>query len=157
MIRLVFLDFDGVLNSGTYQRTVAAGLTDAEFVTRSSKLLDADAVEKVNCLLAATGARVVVSSTWRIGMTVPEVQALLEERGFAGVVCGLTPQLHVERGTEIQAWLEERRTHPEHAGGVRFVILDDGEMGELSPHHVKTDFEVGLTDADCARAIELLS
>ena len=149
---LVFLDFDGVLNSATYQRAVAAKLTDAEFVTRSSKLLDVAAIERLNRLLAETGAKVVVSSTWRIGMTVPELQALLEGRGFNGVVYGVTPNLHSTRCAEIQAWLDQ------HGSDGRFVILDDADgMDELTSRHVRTDLESGLTDADCMRAIELLS
>ena len=158
VIRLVFLDFDGVLNSASYQRKISAELTDAEFFTRSSKLLDSDAIERLNRVLSATGAQVVVSSTWRVGMTVAALQSLLEERGFSGVVCGVTPRLHLERGAEIASWLDERKDEPEHAEGVRFVIFDDGEgMGDLVSRHVKTDGEVGLTENDCERAIELLS
>lgn len=41
--------------------------------------------------------------------------------------------------------------------GARIVILDDdADMGVLLPFLVRTDYRVGLTDADAARAAELL-
>ena len=151
-LKILFLDFDGVLSIEAYQRAVGSTLSDADYVTRSSKLIDPAAVARLNRVLSATGAQVVVSSTWRIGMTVPELQALLAEVGFAGVVCGMAPRLHVERGTEIRAWLDE------HAPDASFVILDDGEaFGDLEPRVVRTDPAIGLSDADCERAVALLS
>lgn len=151
-LKILFLDFDGVLSTEAYQRVVGSTLSDADYVTRSSKLLDPAAVARLNRVLAAANAQVVVSSTWRIGMSVPELQALLEEVGFAGVVCGVTPRLHTERGAEIRAWLDEC------APAARFVILDDGEtFGDLESRVVRTDPAIGLSDADCEQVIAWLS
>jgi len=45
----------------------------------------------LNEIIAETGADVVVSSTWRYGKTVAELQEMLDAHGFAGRVRDKTP------------------------------------------------------------------
>ena len=139
--KVIFLDVDGVLNCGQ-TRIKCCGFTG----------VDDDKCMLFTELVERTGAKVVLSSTWRkfpdmlpylwehlgeavhaavIGQTL-----VLESRavGGSGLWVGVT------RGDEIADWLKR---HPL----VRdFVILDDdGDMGALEPFLVRTDWQTGLT------------
>ncbi|MGH7383911.1 MAG: HAD domain-containing protein [Candidatus Rokuibacteriota bacterium] len=114
--------------------------------------LDPGCIRVLNEIVAGAGADVVVSSTWRHGKTVTELQEMLEAAGFIGCVIDKTPlgEPGADRGEEIAAWLAE---HP--VGG--YVIIDDhGDLGELRTQLVLTHPGRGLQPADVPRAIEIL-
>ena len=137
--RVIFLDIDGVI----------APIPD---MSRYGDL-DHGCVRVLNEIVARSGAEVVVSSSWRFGKTVAEVQQILEERGFVGRVIGKTPtdEPGCSRGEEIAAWLAE---HP--VAGC--VILDDhSDMGVLLGRLIRTNGMVGLRPSDVDRAIEKLA
>jgi Swiss Army Knife RNA repair-like protein len=114
--------------------------------------LDAACIQVLNDIAAGGGADVVVSSTWRYGKTVAELQEILEAAGFTGRVLDKTPTgaQGADRGEEIAAWLAEHTV-----GG--YVIVDDHVvMGELRTHLVLTHPAHGLQPADVPRAIATL-
>lgn len=157
-MKIVFLDFDGVLNSHAYQR----GLLERGEKVRSIMGIDPVAVRRLNRLLKATGALVVVSSTWRLHRTRIQLCDVLSAEGFEGQVRGMTPALVQGgsascRGEEIQAWLEEAsEVYVEDVDS--FVILDDDDdMGHLASRLVKTTFAEGLRDEDVDLAIGMLN
>jgi hypothetical protein len=136
--RVIFLDIDGVLAP----------------IRRWDRYGDLEpaCIEVLNEIVASARAEVVVSSTWRHGKTVAELQAMLEAEGFIGRVVDKTPTASPggNRGEEIAAWLAE------HAVG-GFVIIDDHiDMGELRTELVLTHPSHGLQPADALRAIEIL-
>ena len=136
--RVVFLDIDGVL-------------APIRSWDRYGDL-EAACIQVLNEIVAGTGADVVVSSTWRYGKTVPELQAMLDAVGFKGSVIDKTPlgPPGADRGDEIAAWLEEHDV----AG---YVIVDDHpNMGALRARLLMTDPGRGLQRTDAARAIEIL-
>ena len=146
----VFLDFDGVLNSARFLRSIAPS------ERASTVLLDHEAVERVNRICEATGACVVVSSTWRYGRTLAQLRGLLEGKGFTGTVLGCTPRMSsAARGEEIQAWLDSA---PDYGLDVtRFVIIDDNrDMLHLTDRLVETLADVGLQDRHVDDAIRML-
>ena len=135
---MIFLDFDGVVAP----------------IIRWDRYGDLDpaCVRVLNEIVAGGGADVVVSSTWRYGKTVAELQVLLDAQGFKGRVIDKTPTgpPGANRGDEIAAWLAEH----EVAG---YVIIDDHVgMGGLGDHLVRTHPAQGLQPADASRAIALL-
>src|SRR5437016_7412087 len=71
-VRVIFLDIDGVLAP----------------IRRWDRYGDLDpaCVQVLNEIVARGGADVVVSSTWRYGRTVAELQVILESKGFTGRV-----------------------------------------------------------------------
>ena len=97
-------------------------------------------------------ADVVVSSTWRYGKTVAELQEILDAAGFTGRVVDKTPirALGAARGEEIAAWLAE------HAVDGYVIIDDHVDMGELRSHLMVTHPAHGLQPADAPRAIAML-
>jgi hypothetical protein len=136
--RVIFLDIDGVLAPiRTWDRYGD---------------LDPACIRALNEIVAGGEADVVVSSTWRHGRTVAELQAMLDAEGFAGRVLDRTPtdMDGASRGEEIAAWLAE---HP--VGG--YVIIDDhADLGEVRTHLVLTHPAHGLQPADVPRALAML-
>jgi hypothetical protein len=114
--------------------------------------LDPACIQVLNEIVALGGADVVVSSTWRYGKTVAELQAMLEAAGFTGSVVDKTPTdaANANRGEEIGAWLAEHTVSG-------YVIIDDHvDMGALREHLVLTHPAHGLRPADSPRAIATL-
>lgn len=165
-MKVVFLDIDGVLNSQAwFDRQANEGLTGFDPSDEEAWLtmLDPDCVARLDRLVAAHDAKVVISSSWRQLLEPSTIARLLARRGFRGEVIGatttsnaLTPTRKTQRGDQIAHWLAT-------ASGVTsdvtsFVILDDDEdMVHLAPRHVKTAWAKGLTEDDAARASELLA
>lgn len=150
-VKVVFLDFDGVLNSHLYFAKHAAPNRILDIPVRDH--IDADAVALVDSLLARTGAHIVVSSTWRLTRDTAELYRLLVAKGLkSGTVVGKTGDLRgAPRGKEIRLWVDTHR--PES-----FVILDDdADMAEMSPWLVKTSFGDGLQAEHVERAAAILS
>ncbi len=141
--KIVFLDFDGVLNS---DQSVSHLGTRYRFWPPSIKAL--------NHLLRQTGARIVVTSTWREHWTLRENAGALQRDGvLPGCVVGKTPASAGERGLEIDSWL---RSVPYTVAS--FVILDDkDDMAMHRDRLVQVDPRTGLGLPQAQRAIELLA
>lgn len=149
-LRIVFLDFDGVLNSEAWFRRQYVQTGSAQGGWRGSAL-DPGAIVLLNQLLARSGAACVITSVWRY-RGVRSCRDVLRRRGFAGRVLGVTPHLDAERGHEIQAWLDHVSRPVE-----RFVILDDdSDMAHLYHRLVQTDARLGLTQDHVDRAVRML-
>jgi len=161
--RVLFLDFDGVLNSEPYfkewVRTYGrrSPRSPREAFELEAMKLDPQAVQRVNRIVKATGAQVVVSSTWRHYHRLPRLRQLLASRGFVGEVIGVTPAIRdLERGHECLAWLACRRQIV-----YSFVALDDDDdyhYRYMRERLVKVPAAPrdGLRDHHVARAIDLL-
>lgn len=156
-MKVIFLDFDGVLNSWAWWARQPPRTRD-----QHEYLLDPAAIGLVNQLVMRTGAHVVISSSWRLN-SMMKPAATLCACGFTGVVLGQTPDgsrrygshIYVARvrGQEIQQWLDEEPREPVES----FVILDDdSDMVHLADRHIKTSQSIGLTQADVDRAVVML-
>ena len=115
--------------------------------------LDPGCIQVLNEIVSRAEADVVVSSTWRHGKTVAELQEMLEAKGFIGCLVDKTPTgaPGADRGDEIAAWLAK------HAVGGYVIIDDHGNMGELGAQLVQTHPAHGLQPADAPRAIAMLT
>lgn len=142
-MKIIFLDIDGVL------------------ATLATKYHHGDpaCVRRLNALTTASGASIVVSSTWRKG-GLRSIRRILKGWGVTAPVYDITPDLSaqrgelalaVPRGREIQAWLDTSTDI------MHFVILDDtDDMEHLKPLLVQPDPYKGLQFDDCERALHLL-
>lgn len=177
-MRLLFLDVDGVLNSGGWARrrpsreafAAERGISPEpgrhNLLVWAQRSIDPDAVEILNELVDRSGARIVVSSTWRTMWPLPRLELLLRERGYRRrPLLGTTPDKYVmprppdrdrhqlRRGDEIHAWIGL------HDGAVTardIVILDDdSDMEPYRDRLVQTEPEHGLRLCDVERALEL--
>jgi hypothetical protein len=114
--------------------------------------LDPARIAKLNVLLAATGAEVVISSSWRNAHKRPRLVALLEGAGFVGRVIGQTPwMVGHERHVEIKRWLSQQVPEVE-----RFVILDDDQDAGVGFGHHYVFVCDGLEDEHVERARRVL-
>jgi hypothetical protein len=147
-MKIVLLDIDGVLNDNTLD-------PEAE-----SSTLRPAAVQRLREILRATGAKLVLTSSWRYlitagAMTVEGFEYLLRTHGVPkGSLVGHTPRDEElpGRGAQIRRWLEA------HGAVAAWTALDDDPLalGEDSWRQVRTQRGVGLTDADVRQAIEVL-
>lgn len=154
---LLFLDFDGVLNSARYFRDRFDG-ADPDGIDADQAQIDPESVALLNQILRATGAVIVISSSWRLIHTLAELDTLLRARGLdpSAEIIGATPDLYTRpRGEEIQAWLDDCAEWI--CWRMPFCILDDDcDMAHLSGFHVHVPMQDGLTEAHVSRAIAML-
>ncbi len=160
MNKYLFLDIDGVLNTGQYSNyLVENGLceTDAD-----GYLFDPDAVEWLEYIIEKTDAKIIITSTWRLD---GDMQALWRNRDLAGEVIGITPTLLREkgvgkfscwfddRGMEVEAWLQDNAIDP-----YKYAILDDedGYLPSQSEHLVLTNPMTGITEDVADKVISIL-
>lgn len=147
-MKIIFLDVDGVLNMWG-----SGGL-----LTLNKKRLS-----RLNKIIEATGAHIVLSSSWRkLDGYIPHVgyplKKLEKALGYYGhKIHSMTTTVYFKerqiRGDEIAEWLNR---HPEVTN---FVILDDDSDMLITQreHFVHTDGKKGLTDEDVEKAIRILN
>lgn len=172
IVKLIFLDFDGVLNSAGWFARMASwpvvGFSEAELLSH----LDPAAVARLERIIVATGAKCVLSTSWRAFIRPEEAQRLLAAKGAPSVeFVGETPKHYREafdadvsasrlepRGAEIWEWLVQQGERAESAPAWGdYVILDDAHCGRLLyERQVHTDFETGLLDEHVTQAVALL-
>lgn len=134
-MKVIFLDVDGVLNSEhifkkehrRYKRTNEV---------RIDKDLDKRFVRNLKWLVKKTGAKIVLSSSWRGAVKANKnhhLNKMFERYGLE--IYDYTPKINIERGIEIQEWLNH------HMDVTNIVILDDeDDMCHLKEYLVQTKF-----------------
>lgn len=154
-MKIIFLDIDGVLNS-------------EQFVSKCGDSWNGDqvdpvAVQRLNLLIKQSGAKVVLSSSWRLNETgiksITEVQELLNSLGIECTVVGVTGELNNNREEEIDDWLSA------NSNIKNFVILDDDRLNPkrdsedpfLNSHFVRTSWLDGLQDKHVEKAMIILN
>lgn len=149
---VIFLDFDGVLNTEQYQAQLA--IEGKPTKDAWGPLFDPRAVENLCKILVATEAKIVISSSWRYAHRLSSLRRMWKVRGLQGEVfdtipCGAT---YISRGEDIECWLD-RNGRPD------YVIIDDLDDFFLSQHdrYVETNPIVGITEADAQNAIKILN
>jgi hypothetical protein len=153
---VVFLDFDGVMNSKMWFETHHEELKDLPFLERASKELDPQLVARVKRIVDDADAEVVISSSWRILHSAEQLGDILTECGwFMPPIIGVTPRAipgpySTERGVEVNMWLTEKKFRGAH------VILDDGTDFLPGQPLVQTEWEIGITEEDVDRALKIL-
>ena len=149
-MKVIFLDIDGVLNSDEYLDKVKN--SDIQGIERD---IDVEKVKLLKRAIDETGARVVLSSSWRWYKESREkIKEQLQKHNLKFI--DITPtrtDKTLKREEEIQIWLD---SHPEV---VNYVILDDEKISceSMKKHHVKTTFSRGLTIESAQTAIEILN
>lgn len=149
---IIFLDCDGVVET-IYWEQDEKGVWCLNAHKHKTEFSNKQAIGWLNELYSKVPFDIVVSSTWRLGMSVEELQDLLIRSGFNPEikVVGTTPILHLPRGMEIKRWIEENNFK-----GKYIIIDDDSDMCDLLPVLVKTDCQLGFTIYDYQKALKLL-
>ena len=149
--KLLFLDFDGVLNS--YE--------EGSYKTHSSEEYGPSITicNKIIKLCKETGAKIIISSNWRKfnpdgwyifdGIKYKNPLAKVYELLGEYIIDTLPPEKHVTKAIALILWFEETNYR-----GDRWVILDDDYREELgsttdyniNKHYIETNPEFGITD-----------
>lgn len=159
-IKIVFLDIDGVI------------------CLRSSRYLyfDVNCVNRLQKIISSTDSYIVISSAWRSGTSVKELQDIFSKNGdMHGVYHGPIPYFDTTRiidktgsfnmvrkheddlwgrGYEIDQWLKK----PKNYKVSKYIILDDevSDLGFYERLCVKTKTATGLTKEIAKKVINRL-
>lgn len=143
---IIFLDIDGVLfynpMDGRVHKRAAERLQGKnvpkpypaiEFDRAAVDLFDEASLHYLDKLIAdiiqqtQQEVGIVLSSSWRIGYSLEELQDLFKQHAFSKYLIDKTPEFFGKsRGDEIAQWLKENK---EQHNVVGFVILDDDDSG----------------------------
>ena len=127
-MKIIFLDFDGVMNNEVWFRDRVERKKIYNHDEHERDAIDPRCVDFLNKIIEDTGAKIVVSSTWRMGRSKEQLQTILENKGFKGEIIGKTPFLRGEgclRGNEIRQWQQDNAELIGKEDAERYVILDD--------------------------------
>lgn len=153
-MKAMFLDLDGVMNTDSAERDEYGHLFNDKCVANLAKIIE------------ATGAEIVISSTWR-SQGLARMVNMWMDRNLPGKVIDVTPDCaqlthyktleyydQVERGHEINEWI---LTHADELEN--YVILDDGNdmLDSQEFNFVRTDPKRGITDDVVEIAIFILN
>lgn len=150
MKKIIFLDFDGVLVTGRCQMQLRE--TNGTLRDEHGALFDPECVKLLKDVIDATDADIVVSSTWKMEMSLEGILRMWSDRVLPGRVIGVTPDIDpIHRGDEIVAWLDAC------GEDCRYAIIDDTPFTdffreEQLPHLFKVDERVGI-DEDTVRSV----
>lgn len=149
-MKVIFLDFDGVLNSERYVKN------SGQF----GVIIDPDRMILLRQIVDATGAKIVLSTSWRehwdkasegcdqIGL---QINATFGE--YELNIFDKTPEINLRREQQIECWLAEQPDVD------NFVVLDDEFLSSpfLTGHFIKTaNFRDGIDEENVADTIKVL-
>jgi hypothetical protein len=156
-IKVIFLDFDGVLNSWPFKKArplLPRPSNEMSLDDLHDRSIDKAAIGRLNVIVERTKAIVVVSSMWRTTMSRAELRGLLARNGFTGITLDKTPGEGGNRGLQIKQWLTATRRVVDS-----FVIIDDDDDFEHFGRDrlVQTSYEHGgLLDQHIEPAVKIL-
>ena len=168
MRQIIFLDFDGVLNTKFYQELKQQGkIRQDEY----GVLFDPHSVRQLERIIKTTNADIVVESSWKY-LGLDAMKELWKVRNLPGRIIDITPSrisdeyllssdlenihpsmLHC-KGIEISSWLSKYETQD-----IRYVIIDDEYVilnSKLS-HFILTNPYEGITEEQANQAISILN
>ena len=153
-MKVIFLDFDGVMGTAYYGHIL--GKEGLPYHDEFGAVFDPNCIECLKEIIEKTGAKIVVTSSWKSLMSFGEMLDMWEQRGLPGCVIDMTPSSSGcgHRGDEIDAWLNECKDE------CQYVILDDINERNFNEHQLPRLIVVnpyhGLDKEAAGRAIELL-
>lgn len=128
--KIIFLDFDGVLNTEHYQGLLR--YQGEPWQDEHGAFFDPNAVKQLRRIIDATDADIVIESSWKY-LGLDAMKELWKVRNLPGRLIDITPSsvsdeyllknldttmLHC-KGMEIASWLSEQ------AEDIRYAIIDD--------------------------------
>jgi len=152
MVKYIFLDFNGVLNTEQYQTElrIAGRYISDEY----GPLFDPKAVARLCEIIEKTKAKIVVTSSWRYIHDKDALSRMWEKRELPGkIYCSLpTECTENHRGNEIKEFISHETNTP-------YVILDDLDefLPEQKEAFIKVNPVSGISQNDVNKAIEILN
>lgn len=156
-MKIIFLDIDGVLNCESAYKN-----GECNYVEWTNHLGEKDhhqsfclkSKELLNRLIDQTGAKIVISSTWR-SSGIEFMKSVWQHEGMHGEIIGVTPNFRgdidgytIPRGCEIEKWLNDtgfshinwdksvQQEYIDKTGIENYIIIDDdSDMLYGQRHH----------------------
>ena len=169
MDKIIFLDFDGVLNTEYHQNLLCyQGLA---YQDEYGAIFDPEAIKQLERIVDATSAKIVIESSWKF-LGLEAMQEMWSERQLPGQVIDITPSSVSDqwllsanlddidsamghcKGMEIASWLAD------HAGPyAHYVIIDDEYviLDSQLPNFILTNPYDGITEELADKAISILN
>lgn len=157
----IFLDIDGVMNNQEDWLNKAKNNLE-EF--KGHRMFCDKAWELLSNVCSMTNARIVLSSSWRVGLTTTKDgfisrysddhlsgKLLAYFKKYNIELVGLTPSYYDHRGTQIATYVENYLKSTDN-----WVVLDDEDSdmyGIPKEKIIKTEFETGLLQEHCERIV----
>ena len=177
-MKVIFLDIDGVLNSNRYYLNCIKANFKKAPRDDFGQLFDPLSEMLLNALIDKTGAKVVISSTWR-GDGEDAMKKMWKHRNMSGEVIAITPcfrgelgNISVPRGLEIKWYYEnvfkyrhwnwdgeEVRKAIEESLISHYVIIDDDSdmLYEQRNNFVKCENLYGFRKREFNKAMKILN
>lgn len=152
MNKIIFLDFDGVLNTEHYQDLLQ--YQGKPWQDEYGAFFDPKAVKQLKRIIDATDADIVVESSWKY-LGLDAMKELWRVRNLPGTIIDITPSLlGKNKGVEIASWLSKYAKQD-----IRYVIIDDEYviLDSQLPHFILTNPYEGITEEQANRAISMLN
>lgn len=150
--RLIFLDFDGVLNTEQYQAELA--ISGDPVRDKWGPLFSPSAVNNLRKIVVATNAEIIVTSTWRYIHGLEGLKEMWIQRSLPGKLNGILPcdSLLATRGEEISEYLSDHHN-------TQYIILDDIDeyMESQHNHFIQINPIVGISGTDVHKATSILN
>ena len=169
MDKIIFLDFDGVLNTEYYQNYLC--YQRLAYQDEYGAIFDPEATKQLERVVDATNAKIVIESSWKF-LGLEAMEEMWTDRQLPGQVIGITPSSVSDqwllsanlddidpamghcKGMEIASWLTD------HAGpDAHYVIIDDEYviLDSQVPHFILTNPYDGITEELADKAISILN
>ena len=169
MKKIIFLDFDGVMNTEFYQKVLNQQCENWQ--DEYGALFDPNAVKQLKRIIDATDADIVVESSWKY-LGLDAMKELWKVRNLPGRIIDITPsttsdeyllnvdlddfsnKMHHCKGLEISSWLSEKGL-----SNTRYVIIDDEYVvleSQLSNFILTNPYE-GITEEQANKIISILN
>ena len=152
MNKILFLDFDGVLNTEHYQDLLQ--YQGKPWQDEYGAFFDPKAVKQLKRIIDATDADIVVESSWKY-LGLDAMKELWKVRNLPGTIIDITSSfLGKNKGVEIASWLSKYAKQD-----IRYVIIDDEYviLDSQLPHFILTNPYEGITEEQANRAISMLN
>ena len=169
MKKIIFLDFDGVLNTEHNQNMHM--YHGKPWKDKHGAFFDPDAVAELKRIVEETGADIVIESSWK-HLGLEAMKQMWSDRNMPGNVIDVTPSSASDKwllnadlddvdpgrtqwkGVEIASWIADN-LHED----ARYVIIDDEYviLDSQLPHFILTNPYDGITPELADRAIKILN
>ena len=142
MFNIIFLDIDGVLRTHKSDLEWSNQL-NTPILKGNNRLFCKTAVDNLNEVIFLTKTKIVITSTWRLSLSIDELNKIFKDRGFIGEIIDKTKIDFKGRGFEIREWLDNNQYK-------KYVVLDDQvkDIINIVDHVIKVDSQIGFNEVD---------
>lgn len=161
--KIIFLDIDGVLNSEDWFNKFIMNVKSGNTYNGQNNMIDPDAINRVVKICKETGARIVISSSWRLNTiteTIKDMYRYVDFLPLLKYIVGITPRISPGcYGKEIQSWIDNCKNNSEYTNTeienkIKYIIISNSTeiLDSQMNNFIQTKTSYGITD-DIANTI----